>query len=1271
MANRYRVEAWSLPLATSTKTVEAVPFIAGSFSDPVSNVGRGSIAVRGDWDRLADVDDPDNGVSSYYRVFQDNALIGGFFGHRTSTEMADVGNKIVTIEGAAQGKVMEFARVENFDYPVRPSAEVDWNFGSGAPGGLDNGDFEEQVGSSDFEDGKLDGWKSATGGFFKSNEVGPDVDDADAQAGTFSLFWDPGPKTHSGVAKSFTVEGGGTYTFSVYLKATVTGRRFVFGTEFPKGASSGTSNGYIWNGFLFAELGNVPRNANKDGTPGGSTDGTWQQMILTITYPEFDSDPEKNTKRIEVAVQFDHHGGGTHPAARVDTFVASGPGLGLKPWHRTGNTSIVSVFEQSTEQVHGDTFSAKVTTTAADHGIAQVVDGLVAGRTYTYENWVYHEDGSNQNFTVFLKHETGGATSIATNTVSVPTATWTLMDVTGVTDDDDVTVVVRKQNASTFFVDDARLYEGQPPESWGEINQQLLDDAAVDHIAEAGNFIRDTLGFLDYTSFTPGLDSGSNSWLPAVVEYRAVRGKRYDQIQGDGLNMGFEWQVVDTGTGFSLDIYNKYDWASRTGGIGTDRRGTNVPAIKFGPGVKAGPLISAATGVNRIHAEGEDFQWDVRRDATAIGDYDTREGYEGNVNLLGDDTLGVVADQILDRTVIPTKGIKIVIDPKDDAEVPQPYVDFFPGDTYPINLIGLFQGDKRVVEITTDFTKGTAVWTVEFDQSTYTSDPLKSVVKAVQMLLDRFDELRIPKSEFLRAGGLDDHTHDKESIPSILVASSVASDEVRNMADYVCDGTDDWIEIVAAIDRLHEDDGNAGGRILLSRGIFNIDLDKIDLGEDIWLQGVSFADTILSTTDTSGDFIVTGGENKISDLLLSGPAAANPTVGISSVVGDRTIIDNVWFNTMGTAIEAGNNMQVTGCFCNFVPIFVDDQAGYQEVIISGNMRCELIRSTHGTDINGWIITDNLMYGQIELDHVNGYVISGNMFRLPNGNNDALIMLNQADNGAVTGNSSDDGTGFDAIAMTDCVGVTVGDNSFDGITHAILLTGCSRCIVNGNILGSRTAQFLGEHGVELNGSSDCIVTDNLIYEPGIDLDNTFDGILITTGSDRNDVRGNKILPQVAISPRYGINIATSDCDDNRIGDNSYGVLADYGTFPLNDAGTGTRYPTAVRAVMNVGNALVDSTTGVSRYPIHEPSIMLDAYPTVDTVPSGGAAIFDVNKNTTTMYATATNPQVASGQNVGTIAQADQTVFAAGDVIRIDVDTANSAEDAVIVVRFLVA
>ncbi len=1184
MTNRFRVEAWSLPLATTTKTVHSVPFITGSFRDEVGVPGRGSIAVRGDWDRLSEVVDPSNGVGSKFMVFQDNALIGSFFGHRTKRVLTDLTNSIVTIDGAGQGSVTDFARLENFDYPARPTADPDWNFGSGTAVGLRNGSFEDSSDvdgallhdfGTDFEDQSLQGWVGIRGGgYFRSNDIGPSVDSGDAEAGTYSLSWNPGLR-HSGMQKKVILQGGATYTWTLKLKSATSGRRFTMGIKLLKGMSHTSTNGYVHNGIGFVELDNVARNSAGNGLPGGSTDGTWQTFVMSVTTPTFNAtEEEDDIATTKIYAMYDHHDGASGPAARIDSMTVTGPGLGLLPWVPTFNAD-VSTFAQDDTFADDETFSAHVVTTAADRGIKQFVEGrYIVGRTYTFYAKVHHDEGGARNFRLLVQRgETGGGTLANSGLVSIPTGGgFTQLSVTFLADQEDLRFVIQKETAGEAWYDTTRVVEGLPPASWGDILQQFYDDAAVDHIGEAGRFVRDTVGFLDYTSFTTTLDSSSNAWSPALVEYRGRRGKRYRQIMADGQIMGFEWEVVDdVATGMALNVYNAYDWSTRTGGIGTNRVGTDVPVIRFGAGVTAGPLVDQAMTANRMHVEGDEFRWDVRRDATAIGDYDTREMYEGDVNLLDDATLGEVGDQFLDETTIPTTSIQVNIKPVEDPDVATPYAHFVVGDTYQLDLIGQFSGNKRVVSITTTFTPGVGEYTVDFDKTSYTSDPMKAVVVAVQKLLDQFDELEGPESD---AGGpgQKDHEHPKESVPTILVASFEARDEVRNMADFLCDGTDDHLEIQEAID-LVENLDVAAGRVLLSEGDFTlVSTPSLTLSVSLHLQGMGVNQTALICTGASGIAAIAGGVNvQLSDFTISNTVGH----GISLVSGFGSFIENVSVGAAQDAIRiAGNRTIVRSCLIG--------GAGDGIRVLSGN-------------------------------HV---LLQGNHF------------LNTGDGINIEGSATN-------------------------------------IIVTGNLIDS------AEHGIVLNGCTDVLVHDNIIHEPGDETDNTFDAILLTGNTDRNSIAGNKIIPKTSANqPRYGINISASTCDDNRIGDNDFGVVTDYGTHPLNDAGTGTKYPTARTADMSVTGTL-STGTGLARYPIAEASIMIDAHATVGGAPSGGPVTVDLDKNGTTMYATATNPSIADGTNVGNKAPADQTLFATNDYITLNLDAVNGATDLTCVVRFLVA
>lgn len=854
MADRYHVEAWSLPLATTIRTVARVPFIKGSLSVEESKPGRGSLTVREDWDRLDDVSNPATGTGSLFRVFQNNVLIPGasFFARRDTRGLVEVAAGQVALTGPGIGDVMNYARVENFDYPTSPTVDPDWSWGAGAPiNGFNNPSFEESfmaapplpAGDTDigtgFEDEVLDGWESIPSSRFANgadNDTDPVVDSGDARTGTFSLQWNAGLPV-SGIQKKIRLSGSKRNQFTVYLKA-FAGSRFIFGIELA--ATAHHTNGFIDNGIAWAELDNVAQ-----GT--GSSDGTWQQFDLDVTATAF-----ANYGDAHLYVLYDDAGDG--PNARIDDYSGVGFNLGLFPWEPTDFT-IVTLFDRDitppTAALDG-VATANITTTAPNHGIGQPVEGLTVGRTYTFPINIHHDTGSAQDFIVRIVRTAGG-TVLDSQTVSVPTGgTWTELASTALVDVEDVFLQVLKVTAGTWWIDDTGFIDGQASASWGDIFLQLLNDAAVDHTGEAGDFARETLPFLDFTSFTALLDSAGNAWAPATVDYRAKRGPRYTRIAADGRRMGFEWQVLDdVAAGPGLNIFNPYDWATRIGGIGTNRIGTGVPEIRYGAGVTGGPLVQQPSTGNRVHIEGEAGLFAIARDAASIGNYDTREVYEGSTDFLDAATLDLVADQILADRVQPSTALKINLAPHENPDVPTPFQDFTVGDTYPIQLIGTFEGAKRCVKVTADFTPGYGSYVTEWDAVTYTTDPLKAIAEAVRRLMAQIDTLDKPAD--LSGPAVASVAEEPGITDSFLVASSQHSrPEIVNRADFVTDQVADQVEINAALSALLPDGvpgSGASPHVIIAAGRYEAD-DLIDIVSFATLKGTGRGSNFNPVTGT-------------------------------------------------------------------------------------------------------------------------------------------------------------------------------------------------------------------------------------------------------------------------------------------------------------------------------------------------------------------------------------------------------------------------------------
>ena len=1157
MADRYHIEAWSLPLATSARIVARVPFIKSSFGPKISAAGRGAITVRKDWDRLSEVTDPDAGTGSLFRIYQnsDPDPVFSFFGRRDARNLADEATDLAIISGPGIGDVMNFARVENFDYPVSPTIDPDWSWGAGgAIRGFQNGSFEQSepdqydVGSG-FEDENQAGWKSITTGEVNEDVIAPDsppvITNADARTGTWHIVFDPadggvagGP---SGIKRIIPGWGGKQLTVSIYVKA-VSGHRIICGIG-PYDTASHT-NAFDQDSISWAELGNVA-----EGT--GSTDGTYQQFILDVVTPG----PIRQ-QPAEITVYILYEGTSNIAAINLDDVDFNGYGIGLHPWEPgpKSTAALPSTFHRRDQAptnppvtpLDGDAVLEVIYTGTGPAGSTEKVEGVTVGRTYTALANIHHDEGGNRDFLIRFRRGSSGE-PYAAATVSVPTGgTWTPITVTAEAPEEDIFVSVLKVTAGRWWADACRLFDGQASTSWGELNTQLLDDTAVDHTGETPPFDRDTLGFLDYTSWTDLLDSAGNSWAPALVDLRAPRGKKYYQHFTEGTRLGFEWQVIDlTATGPRLDLFNPYDWSTRTGGMGISRVGTDVPALRYGPGVTGGPIVRSPSTLNRWHIEGEGGLFEVRRDLTSIGDYDTREGYEGDIDLLDSATIGQVADQALDERTIPTTALKVQLAPNESDDVPVPFRDFDLGDTYPVDLIGDFTGPKRVVGITADITPGFGAYTIEFDQITYTTDPQKAVTEAVRRLMEQVQALQAPADVSRGAVTVT------EAPPAFtgpiengyLVAASDARDDIKEVADYVCDGTDDQEQINKAWNAI-ENENIGGGRVVLSAGTFTI------------TDGV-----VVNPNQTEPGVMIGAGRGATLIQMLSGSDTSAVRVRAGATVRDFSVlVDDAAVVTRGALeIDESDSQAVN------IGVDTDDGVGiWCDGPRSRVEACDVTTrddATHGIFVHADARESKIVYNTIHEARQHGIMIDGDA-----GGTGQLIQVlgNRIINPSRQTANTYDGIHLEGpflgdpgpliesnviyktsggdfrdginVAATNVIDVTIGPN--------IVGTGVGRWAINmggvrGTISGGR---YLA--GINVPGDDNHIASAMIAI-----VNNASNGIVV--GGDRNSIMTNKVFPQSGTIPAIGLEIL-SGATDNVVGHNDL----EQTTTLFSDSGTTT-------------------------------------------------------------------------------------------------------------------
>jgi len=976
------VEAWTLPgVGTFSRKLASVPYTFGSFAVEVAGPGRGNLVLDGSFDIDTLLSDTEG---SLVRVFENvsGSLVErqSFYARRWSRIQQEDTDSVYTVTGPGVGDVLSSAVVYAFDHPADPTVQPDWRWG-GENTYLKNVLFDAQPLTFDFDDDDDGGAREATSVGETNPLTGdPEISTDEASSGTKSLKFDPdgiSGAPHSGVEWDVDVDGNGRrIQWDIKLKSNTTGRRFVaFVIPDPKGGGTHHStNGFTYNGVYYVELDNVARAAAKDGNPGGSTDGTWQTFEMDVTLPigQFN---------MQVGVIYDHHAlPDNGPVSYLDDWVLAGNGIGLTPpWESLGTMTDWNIEAHPTL---GPALSIHHDPTGADWTGSHQLFTVTPGKTVTISADIYHTAGADRSFRVQLTRDTGGGI-IAVDTVAVPSGVVTTIEVAAVIPDG-VTAVRWQVRTDTAISDEYWLtapsvFDGLPQATAGTIWQQLMDDAAVDHIAESGVYIRDHLGFLKYDSFDGATDSNSVAW-PETLFFRAQQGKSYLQVMNDFAALGYEWEVVwNDGAGqYELKLYVPYDPVTKTGGIGANVTGV---AVTWGAGVTGGPLVRSEPSGTASVARGAAGILGFATDATAITNFGRRELAELDSNLLAVTTVQALADQILVERLSQTTGHQTTL-AGDVAN--RPLRDYGKGDRISTqSQFGVV--DRRIRKIETTIGEDTN-YSLDFDRSTFGG--ASGGAEAIRRLLLKFDGLadEQPPSEL----AVESEQFRGPIEPTFLVASSTTRPEIQAVADFVCAGVDDKVEIQAAFDALPA----GGGRVMLTEGTF-----VIRAGTEVgaWAGALTMpantslvgtgAGTVLDIASTvSGTIhygIKMGANCQVSDLTVD---ISNTSSNLYAVGQDdaNSRIHHCSFHGMSSSggdplwyVLSDNNGTVSEC--HFVDI---DDTGI-ELYDATVTDCAFTGTAVAIEIfgNDAIFSNNRLAGalQVKLNYASYTQITGNIF----------------------------------------------------------------------------------------------------------------------------------------------------------------------------------------------------------------------------------------------------------------------------------------------------
>lgn len=454
---------------------------------------------------------------------------------------------------------------------------------------------------------------------------------------------------------------------------------------------------------------------------------------------------------------------------------------------------------------------------------------------------------------------------------------------------------------------------------------------------------------------------------------------------------------------------------------------------------------------------------------------------------------------------------------------------------------------------------------------------------------------------------------------SFVVAAYNSIDNTN--ADYVCDGTDDQVEINTAINDLP----SIGGSIYLREGTYVLSGDIIISKSNVALVGAG-ASTVIKIRDSHNvniNMIYASGQSKllIRDLCIDGNKANQSWVTMNGIyftsVEDSKIVncqvenlksngicllsssdynaiinntcrDNDWFygiqlessshNTIrgntcernyytGIYVRSSNNNSIIGNICqeneDFHGIYLSSS---NDNTVNGNI-CRM-NGDKGIDVVG---SNNAITSNIVKDNYNGGIClhgSNSDYNTINGNNiqgelGHIHLMSGADNNTISGNTS---VGIYLLAT--CNGNTIDSNTCQLIfldrssNNTIDSNTCLGSSRNGihldercdnNTISSNTVGGHAWHGIYL--VEDCdnnTISGNTCFNNSGAGVGTYDGICVNDDCDSNLIASNHCFATDG-KQNYGINIATANCDLNKLTANyCYGNVAG----SIADAGTGT-------------------------------------------------------------------------------------------------------------------
>lgn len=646
------IEAWSED--GTTKLIDHVEAVAASFQPILNGVGGGWIDLPADYERIAEICDPDprdgNGdplppVTSLLRVYLHGVLQYSFFAQFRDTILKEKSDSLVRISGDGIESSLTWGSVRPANYQ-NTSVLLDHVYGS-ADNLIQNGNADQSrdlFTNGGLEDGDSDPWEATgtatiqavnttarSGGW--SLQIDANADDDGARQG---LGVQPGQRIY---VDSYVREDAGTgddvTAFLYYMDAD--DNEVVLDSQVVALAA-------IWK---IAQLDAViPADINE-------VFFEWRYTDATGTPHIFYADDSIGFSSVD-------------------------------PWIPKGSATVTL-----TDDFVGDgRFAFRVNPAVLGDGMRQSFRAQPGQRT-SLAVGVSGTAGDS----IRLRAVIGGVAQTDT-VVLTGTPSFDILSVSGTPSPDESTLLIEiftldASSPADFYVDVASAVGGEDATSGGGIFGDLID------LAKA----RGVLGPHTY-DFTDSADSKGESWDEPSIATKIRKSLSLLDVARQLASYGMDWKVTN---GYVIQLFNE---------LGADYTSLpDCPTIVNGKAVTGGKVSRQIPRATRIFAEGANSIWTEKNNPSDELGILPRESYLAASSALDATALDRAASHALDNENARQSAIRIDLAPESGV---LPFFDFGIGD---VIFVDLYDEDGAPVVTKTQYPEGFRVLAISANLS--------------------------------------------------------------------------------------------------------------------------------------------------------------------------------------------------------------------------------------------------------------------------------------------------------------------------------------------------------------------------------------------------------------------------------------------------------------------------------------------------------------------------------------------------------------------------